>query len=212
MPTSMATEVVAASDGPLAPWEIVDLPAPPRLDRRRWPERIGPGIIAERAAAPARRGGFSVRSDEPADETRVSVEGRIRPGRDRPPERVTIRHGSQERVYSRMEDVPAPYGELVRSWVADRGFERVGLWEYWRRHGRPPELDRSLLAAFAAIAGAGGLSNALFSDYARDKGWGMGARIGAIPSAVGGRSIELSHVGMVFPVNDESLGRWRRWY
>ena len=47
----------------------------------------------------------------------------------------------------------------------------------------------------------GGLANTLFSNYARDKGWGMGARVGAIPSAVGGLPISLSHVGEVFPVD-----------
>ena len=55
--------------------------------------------------------------------------------------------------------------------------------------------------AFAAIAGSGGLANTLFSNYARDKGWGMGIRVGAIPSAVGGLPISLSHVGEVFPVD-----------
>ena len=168
--------------------------------------------MADRAAALARRGGFYVRSDDPADGARVSVEGEIRPGRAWLPERVTVVRGSQERVYSRLEDVPAPYGELVRSWVDNQGFERVGLWGYWRRHGRFPDLDWSLLAAFAAIAGAGGLSNALFSNYARDKGWGMGARTGAIPSAIGGRSIELSHNGMAFPVTPANLERWRGWF
>jgi hypothetical protein len=168
--------------------------------------------MAERAAALARRGGFYVRSDDPAAGARVGVEGRIRPGRAWQPERVTVVLGSQERIYSRIEDVPAPYGELVRSWVDNQGFERVGLWGYWRRHGRLPDLDWSLLAAFAAIAGAGGLSNALFSNYARDKGWGMGARTGAIPSAIGGRSIELSHNGMAFPVTPANLERWRGWF
>ncbi len=57
----------------------------------------------------------------------------------------------------------------------------------------------------------GGLSNTLFSNYARDKGWGMGARVGAIPSAIGGRTIGLSHTCCVFPLNEENLSRWRRW-
>jgi hypothetical protein len=69
-----------------------------------------------------------------------------------------------------------------------------------------------LLAAFAAIAGAGMLSNALFSNYTRDKGWGMGAKTGAIPSAIGGHQISLSHVGKVFMVTPESLTRWRGWF
>jgi hypothetical protein len=70
----------------------------------------------------------------------------------------------------------------------------------------------SLLAAFAAIAGNGGLTNAPISNYTRDQGWGMGHHVGAIPSIVGGRDLALSHVGMVFDVNAESLPRWRRWY
>ena len=40
----------------------------------------------------------------------------------------------------------------------------------------------------------------------------MGAKIGAIPSAIGGRSIELSHVGMVFPITPTALERWRGWF
>ena len=39
----------------------------------------------------------------------------------------------------------------------------------------------------------------------------MGARVGAIPSAIGGRTIGLSHTGCVFPLDDLNLSRWRRW-
>jgi len=77
-----------------------------------------------------------------------------------------------------------------------------------------PKIDWSvvsLLAAMAAIAGNGGLTNTPISNYTRDQGWGMGGHVGAIPSMVGGHSIELSHVGMVFPINGESLSRWRGW-
>jgi len=31
------------------------------------------------------------------------------------------------------------------------------------------------------------------------------------PSAIGGRTIGLSHTGCVFPLNEENLSRWRRW-
>jgi hypothetical protein len=72
--------------------------------------------------------------------------------------------------------------------------------------------DWALIAGFAAYAGAGGLSNATFSNYARDKGWGMGAKVGAIPSAVGGIQIELSPLGKVFPVTQEALNRWKQWW
>ena len=70
----------------------------------------------------------------------------------------------------------------------------------------------ALLAAFAAMAGNGGLSNTPISNYTRDQGWGMGHHVGAIPSIIGGRHISLSHVGKVFAVNRDSLVRWRRWY
>jgi hypothetical protein len=69
----------------------------------------------------------------------------------------------------------------------------------------------AILSAFAAVAGSGGLSNTPISNYTRDQGWGMGRHVGAIPSMVGGRDIELSHVGMVFEVNQQSLGRFKRW-
>jgi hypothetical protein len=83
------------------------------------------------------------------------------------------------------------------------------------QRGRLPKLDFTLvafIAAFAAIAGNGGLSNTPVSNYARDQGWGMGDKVGAIPSIVGGRGISLTHVGCVFDVSDKTLPRWRRWY
>lgn len=81
--------------------------------------------------------------------------------------------------------------------------------------GTIPHVDFTLIAflcALAAIAGNGGLSNTPLSNFTRDQGWGMGHRVGAIPSMVGGRGITLSHVGCVFDVNEETLPRWRRWY
>jgi len=78
-----------------------------------------------------------------------------------------------------------------------------------------PDIDLStiaLLAAFAAIAGSGGLSNAAGSNYTREQGWGMGRHVGAIPSVIGGRELKLSHSGTVFQVTSEALARWKRWY
>jgi hypothetical protein len=87
------------------------------------------------------------------------------------------------------------------------------IWSGFFRFGHLPEgeFNWATLAAFSAVAGAGGLTNSAFSNYARDKGWGMGSTVGAIPSMVGGRSIKLSHTGKSFPVDEESLPRWRRW-
>ena len=61
--------------------------------------------------------------------------------------------------------------------------EKRNLAKYVVEHRRLPDIDWFMLAAFTAIAGAGGLSNTMFSNYTREKGWGMGARVGAIPSA-----------------------------
>lgn len=70
----------------------------------------------------------------------------------------------------------------------------------------------ALLGAFAGYAGGGGLSNSTYSNFVRDKGWGMGSQVGAIGSAVGGRSVSLSHIGKVFAINDENLRRWKGWW
>jgi hypothetical protein len=70
----------------------------------------------------------------------------------------------------------------------------------------------AMLGAFAGYAGGGGLSNSAYGNFVRDKGWGMGSEVGAIPSAVGGRSVTLSHVGKVFPITNENLQRWKGWW
>ena len=81
------------------------------------------------------------------------------------------------------------------------------------RFGALPDgnFNWATLAAFSAVAGAGGLTNSAFSNYTRDKGWGMGKQVGAIPSAIGGRTIKLSHTGKIFPLNSETVARWKRW-
>lgn len=70
----------------------------------------------------------------------------------------------------------------------------------------------AVLGAFAGYAGGGGLSNSTYSNFVRDKGWGMGRLVGAIASAVGGRHVTLSHVGKTFPPDEENLRRWRGWW
>ena len=83
------------------------------------------------------------------------------------------------------------------------GFFSFGYW--------PPGTDVLLLTTLAATAGSGGVGNLVISNWARDKGFGMGGTVGAIPSALGGRQIHLSSVGRVFEVNPENLRRWRLW-
>ena len=77
--------------------------------------------------------------------------------------------------------------------------------------GLPRPIDWGLIGALAATAGSGGLGNLTVTNWIRDKGFGMGSKVGAIPSAVGGVEIQLSHVGTVFPATGENLVRWREW-
>jgi Mn2+/Fe2+ NRAMP family transporter len=76
----------------------------------------------------------------------------------------------------------------------------------------PAGVDWFLIGAFAAYSGAGGMANLMVSNYARDKGYGMGQTVGYIPSAVGGQKVKLAHRGAVFEVTPESLARWKGWW
>lgn len=85
---------------------------------------------------------------------------------------------------------------------------------WWQGRTMLP-IDPSMIAVLgvlAAISGNGGLTNTSMSGYARDQGWAMGKHVGAIPSAVGGQSFTLSHVGMVFEITNKSVEQFRRWY
>lgn len=77
--------------------------------------------------------------------------------------------------------------------------------------GLPQPIDWALLGALAATAGSGGLGNLTVTNWVRDKGFGMGAKVGAIPSAIGGHEIHLSHVGKVFEATPANLRVWREW-
>jgi hypothetical protein len=125
---------------------------------------------------------------------------------------ITVENADGTRTNLQLADLPdIEMQKRVGELISNRGLQRVPMLRYLIEHGRLPELDWALVAAFASIAGAGGLTNAMFSNYARDKGYGMGARVGAIPSAVGGTTIKLSHVGQVFHLTSENRLRWKGW-
>ncbi len=123
------------------------------------------------------------------------------------------------KIYNALERVMVTKLVLVLGYLGFVVLVFVSAGTWWEilsglfRVGSLPEGDFSwaTLAAFAAVAGAGGLTNSAFSNYARDKGWGMGPKVGAIPSAIGGRTIRLSHTGKVFEPAGENLTRWRGW-
>lgn len=77
----------------------------------------------------------------------------------------------------------------------------------------PANMDILLLGVFAATAGSGGLGNLAVSNWARDKGFGMGSHVGKIGGALaGGEATDPKPVGYVFPPTAENLRRWAIWW
>lgn len=76
----------------------------------------------------------------------------------------------------------------------------------------PPDADWLLLGAFVGFSGAGGAGNLMVSNWARDKGYGMGQTVGYIPAAVGGHKVKLAHTGSVFEITTLNLKSWRGWW
>ncbi|MGH9880535.1 MAG: Nramp family divalent metal transporter, partial [Pyrinomonadaceae bacterium] len=76
----------------------------------------------------------------------------------------------------------------------------------------PANADWLLLGAFVGFCGIGGAGNLMVSNWARDKGYGMGQVVGFIPAAVGGQKVKLAHSGSVFEVSEKSLRSWRGWW
>jgi hypothetical protein len=76
----------------------------------------------------------------------------------------------------------------------------------------PEGADFFLLGALVAYSGAGGATNLTLSNWARDKGYGMGERTGYIPAAIGGQKVKLAHTGFTFTPDKRSMERWRGWW
>ena len=74
--------------------------------------------------------------------------------------------------------------------------------------GLPP----ALILGAAAFAGAGGVHNLIQSNWIRDKGYGMGARIPRLVSPVTGEDQARPSTGYIFPQTEENLSRWRKWW
>jgi hypothetical protein len=106
-------------------------------------------------------------------------------------------------VFSFLIFVNIAYVPAAHWWTTLTGFFKLS--------GLPRPIDWGLIGALAATAGSGGLGNLTVTNWIRDKGFGMGAKVGAIPSAIAGHQIKLTHVGSIFPVNAVNLARWRDW-
>lgn len=76
----------------------------------------------------------------------------------------------------------------------------------------PDNLDILLLGALVGYSGGGGVLNLTLSNWARDKGYGMGSRVGHIGGAVGGEKSRLEATGFIFEPDAANLRRWRGWW
>jgi len=76
----------------------------------------------------------------------------------------------------------------------------------------PEGLDILLLGALVGYSGGGGVLNLTLSNWARDKGYGMGSRVGHIGGAVGGEKSRLADTGFIFEPGAENQRRWRGWW
>ncbi|HET9274761.1 MAG TPA: Nramp family divalent metal transporter [Gemmatimonadales bacterium] len=76
----------------------------------------------------------------------------------------------------------------------------------------PEGADFILLGALAGYSGCGGMGNIVLGNWARDKGYGMGAKAGYIPAAVGGKKVPLAATGFTFDPDAPAMERWRGWW
>ena len=144
------------------------------------------------------------------DETLIA-EGDVVQHHDFQPTALRVRSGETSREFGVLDQVPEPQRSRIANHLQHEGVAYVSAIGYVSEHGQLPPLDWAMIVAFIAIAGAGGLTNTMFSNYARDKGWGMGCHVGAIPSACGGITVALSHTGKVFPLDAENRSKWSGW-
>ena len=101
-----------------------------------------------------------------------------------------------------------PRGTWAGAVVGLAGFDLTrGTFDFF-----PAGADLFLLAAVAAYAGAGGVTNIVLANWARDRGYGMSERSGYIPCAVGGQKVNLAHNGFIFEESPEAMRRWRGWW
>jgi hypothetical protein len=76
----------------------------------------------------------------------------------------------------------------------------------------PKGVDLLLLGALVGYSAYGGFGNNAITNWYRDKGYGMGGKIGYIPAAIGGKVIHVSPVGKVPMPTEKNLLSWKGWW
>ena len=76
----------------------------------------------------------------------------------------------------------------------------------------PPGIDILLFGALVGYSAYGGFGNNCLTNWYRDKGYGMAAKIGYIASAIGGKTIHVSPSGMMPPATKENVEHFKGWW
>ncbi|HEX6254832.1 MAG TPA: Nramp family divalent metal transporter [Euzebyales bacterium] len=76
----------------------------------------------------------------------------------------------------------------------------------------PADIPTATLLGALAFAGAGGTVNLVQSNWIRDKGLGMGARIPRIVSPFTGEEEAMVSTGYFFHRDEENMRRWNGWW
>jgi len=75
----------------------------------------------------------------------------------------------------------------------------------------PKGIDILLFAGWFAYIGDSNADNPGSSSYWRDKGYGVGSKVGFIPAVIGGKKIAFSPMGAIFKLTPENLRTWKVW-
>lgn len=78
--------------------------------------------------------------------------------------------------------------------------------------GAVSQLGTATLLGAIAFAGAGGALNLVQSNWVRDKGLGMGARLPKVVSPFTGEEVAAPTTGFFFRRDEENMRRWRGWW
>ena len=90
--------------------------------------------------------------------------------------------------------------------ITDAPKGAANLPRYWQ------EIGATAILGAVAFAGAGGASNLAQSNWARDKGMGMGIHIPNIVSPITGEEVAAPSLGYVPPDTEENRRRWSTWW
>jgi hypothetical protein len=74
------------------------------------------------------------------------------------------------------------------------------------------QIGTATLLGAIAFAGAGGALNLVQSNWVRDKGLGMGARLPRVVSPFTGEEVAAPTTGYFFRRDEENMRRWRGWW